>query len=65
MRKLSLDVLDMFPEVLAKNLGHNTVRLGRVYNGNVPKTSVSPCKPSIFAQSLSSSASTFTVLKQK
>ena len=63
VRKLSLDILDMFPEVLAKSHGHNTVRLGRVCNGNVPKTPVSPCSSSIFAQSLLPLALTITVLK--
>ena len=63
MRKLSLDIIDMFPEVLGKTLGHNTVRLGRVYNGKFPKTPVSPCRSSIFAQSLSPLALRFTVLK--
>ena len=52
VRKVTLDILDMFPEVLAKILGHNTVRLCRVYKVNVPKTPVSPCSSSIFAHSL-------------
>jgi len=39
-----MEVLDMFPDVLAKTLDYSTVCLGRVYNGDVPKTSVSPCR---------------------